>query len=259
MLKAIVYQRLLPMKRLKTISAFIALSLLAIGLYAPPATARYQPKKVRRYIGRTVPTATRGSCEGLQTQQSLIPLAPLSHIGQTATPTPTVTWSVPDQTTYEITFRLWQQTSPDKETIVWSKTGIQSQPGLMQLTLPAEAKLIPDTQYRWQVVLKCNPSKPSQNQAINAYITYTPTPDIQPTPSSPTEQVDRLATANLWYDALTAALPHPTLYRSLLTDLETVEANALSTEEWPSAQKQNLTKHQTSLRQLIQPSEPVPN
>ncbi|MBE9031212.1 DUF928 domain-containing protein [filamentous cyanobacterium LEGE 11480] len=250
------------MKLLKIFPVAISLTLLSLSLYSPQADARrryYRPRRIRPYKGRTVPKATRGGCEQTPTNQRLTPIAPISHIGQTATATPTVYWYVPDKSTYNITFRLWEQLSPEKGKILWTQKQIKSQNGLMQLTLPNDAQLSPNKNYFWQVVLKCNPSKPSRDQVISAHITYRPDIKTDIKSSKPADMVEQLTQAELWYDALKVAHNRPTLYKQLLEDLQQLETDALKSEDWTKNQTLRLTTHQQNLSQLLTPSQPVTN
>ncbi len=220
------------------------LSLLSLSFYIPIAEAKYRPKKVGGYKGPTIPTGTRGTCDDSSSADRLTPIAPLSHIGQTANPSPTVIWHVPDQSTHPMIIRLWK----DKE-ILWETT-VQSQSGLMTQTLPS---LTPNQIYRWQVVLICNPKRPSQNQVIEAPITYRP---LQ-IPIAP--QLDSLTQAELWYDALSVAKTDRKLYQSLLTDLVEVETLAqspgtgIATETPQTNLNRDLQQHLTNLKRLLLP------
>ena len=218
------------------------LSLISlISLSAPIAEAKYRPKKVGSYKGPTIPTGTRGTCDDSKNPQRLTPIAPLSHIGQTATATPSVTWHVPEQKSYPMTIRLWKDTD-----ILWETT-LQSQSGLMTQTLP---KLNPNQIYRWQVVLICNPKRPSLNQVIEAPITYLPV--------KLTTQIDQLTEAELWYDALTIAKTDRKQYQTLLTDLIETETLALppgigigiATDTIPN---RDLQQHLINLKRLLSP------
>jgi hypothetical protein len=215
------------------------LSLMSLSLYTPIAEAKYRPKKVGRYKGPTIPTGTRGSCDESKSADRLTPIAPLSHIGQTANPSPNLTWFVPDQKTYPMIIRLWNDRN-----IVW-ETPLQSQPGLMTQTLPIA--LAPNKIYRWQVVLICNPKRPSQNQVVEIPITYLP---LKLTPAlTPTAQIAQLSEAELWYDALDIAKTDRKLYQALLTDLVETETSA-TTESRPD---RDLQLHLANLKRLLTP------
>ncbi len=222
------------------------LSLISISFYTPVAEAKYRPKKVGRYRGATIPTGTRSACDGTKTADRLTPIAPFSHIGQTAIPTPTVTWFVPEQTPRTLILRLWDDTTP-----IWETT-LQSQFGLMSHPLP---KLQPDRPYRWQLVLVCKPNSPSLNQVTDAPIVYTPLKAPFPTVSTLAAQVEQRTNAELWYDALDLARTDPKLYPDLITDLQTIETDALQTllqtEPIDPEQTDALKQHLTNLNRLL--------
>ena len=204
------------------------LSLISILFYAPIAEAKYRPRRVKTYTGTTGTTGTRGICDNSKPQQRLTAIAPLSHIGETSSSTPSVTWFVPDSTSHSLILRLW-----DDNKIV-GETPLESTSGLM--TVPLPATLVPDRTYRWQISLICDPSRPSKNQVTHAFITHNPT--IAP------------ASEERWYDALNAALPNPKQYQELLTDLKTIETDALTTEPKESDRFELLEQHVKSLNNL---------
>ena len=104
------------------------------------------------------------------------------------------------------------------------------------MTVPLPTALVPDRTYRWQISLICDPSRPSKNQVTHAFITYSST--IAPT------------SEERWYDALNASLPNPKQYQELLTDLKTIETNALTSETKGSDRFELLEQHIKSLNNL---------
>ena len=204
------------------------LSLLSILFYTPIAEAKYRPRRVKTYTGTTGTTGTRGICDDSKPQQRLTAIAPLSHIGETSSSTPSVTWFVPDSTPHSLILRLW-----DNNKIV-GETSLKSTSGLM--TVPLPIALVPDQTYRWQVSLICDPSRPSKNQVTHAFITHSST--IVP------------ASEERWYDALNAVLPNSKQYQELLTDLKTFEMNALAAEPKGTDRFELLEQHLKSLNNL---------
>ena len=204
----------------------LSLSLLSILFYTPIAEAKYRPRRVKTYIGTTGTTGTRGICDNSNPQQRLTAIAPLSHIGETSSSTPSVTWFVPDATPHSLILRLW-----DNNKIV-GEIPLKSTSGLMTVSLPTA--LVPDRTYRWQVSLICDPSRPSKNQVTHAFIIHSAT----------------IASEERWYDALNTSLPNPKQYQELLTDLKTIETNALTTETKGSDRFELLEQHLKSLNNL---------
>lgn len=178
---------------------------LSIGI-APVALAKYRPPPKPSAPKGTRPWISRGgSCDG-NAAGKLTPLVPLSHVGQTSSQRPTFVWFVPDRTPHPLQFRLLKSNGK-----FLYRTEMQSQPGMMQFSLPQnQPELATGQVYRWQVVLVCDPQVPLSNVVVAAKIEVVkPAASLQtqlaaaPTPQ---QQSDLYAEAGLWYDAITAAL-----------------------------------------------------
>jgi hypothetical protein len=233
-----------------------------VGQYRSPTTlgTRYRPtRKVGQHKSPTIPQGTRGTCETLDSTRNLTAIAPLSHIGQTSRTNPTFVWFIPDQSPHKITFRLLEVVSDKKSLKVWEKE-IDSQAGFMGLTLPTEMALRPNQQYRWQVLLQCDPSSPAKNRLIVTPIIYQPSPKAIAN-HSPEQQIADFATADYWYDALAMAITTPKLYRPLLEDLVEIETEAIKDPTQSETERMVLTEQLESLTQILtqilQTSQPV--
>jgi hypothetical protein len=221
-----------------------------------PLGSRYRPtRKVGQHKSPTIPQGTRGTCETLDSTRNLTAIAPLSHIGQTSRTNPTFVWFIPDQSPHKITFRLLEVVSDKKSLKVWEKE-MDSQAGFMGLTLPTEMALRPNQQYRWQVLLQCDPSSPAKNRLIVTPIVYQPSPKAIAN-HSPAQQIVDFATADYWYDALAMAITTPKLYRPLLEDLMEIETEAIKDPTQSETERMVLTEQLESLTQILQNSQPV--
>ena len=101
-----------------------------------------------------------------------------------------------------------QPFSPVYETefISTERTSVQ---GIGQFDLSeANVTLTPGKSYRWQVVLVCNPSFPSESLMAEADLMVAPMPSaITPMATdSLNHRVDTYASAGLWYDAMAEAV-----------------------------------------------------
>jgi hypothetical protein len=218
--------------------------LLVFSLAAEARKQRYRPNRPGRYTGNTTTTGTRGSCEDSRTPLSLTAIAPLNHIGQTASAKPTLTWYVPDQKSHNMELRLLQSENDDTQLrqVVWqSPERFPSQAGFMQQTLPETIKLSPEKVYIWQVTLFCNPKRPSQDQVVEAPIQF-----VQPSGTAPN-------TANSpWYDLLQEANGNVTNISGLIQDLLEVEVATQTNSP-------QVKEHHDRLQQVLTTLQPVAN
>jgi hypothetical protein len=176
---------------------FLENASVALAAYRPPSKPS-APK------GTGTNTTRGGSCDA-QAPIGLTPLVPLSHVGQTTSQHPSFFWFVPDRQAYPVQFRLFKSNGQPLY-----RTQLQSQPGIMQITLPQnQPELAIEQTYRWQVVLVCNPKTPLTNVVATAEIKVVkPSVSLQtqltaaPTPQ---QRVDLYAESGLWYDALAEA------------------------------------------------------
>jgi hypothetical protein len=142
----------------------------------------------------------------------LILLAPAKQLGQTVSTRPTFAWFVRDADATPMEFRLYEKQADGFKLIKEIKGDrFRSTPGIMVLSpqtpLP-ELKV--GQRYRWQVELICNANRPSGNLFAESELEVLP---LQTGLKTELKQAgDRLdqatlyARANLWYDALGAAI-----------------------------------------------------
>ena len=174
-------------------------------LFAQVAIAGYQPPKkasAPRSAGTT--TGTRRGCAST-TQASLTALAPQAHIGHSSDGHPTFVWFMPDEKPFAMEFELYEKTATGRQNI--QRQQLTSQQGWAAFTLPQTAiALSPEKDYFWQVIVYCNPNRPSSALVASARLKVEPLPpalayQLDQAPS-PLEQANLFAEAGFWYDAL---------------------------------------------------------
>lgn len=198
----------------RNIAYGLTLFCFALGLYlaiALPADAQYQPpaggSPPRSGTGSS--TGTRGVCSGTG-MTALTLLAPFNPIGQTVSTHPALSWFVPDVQSRPIELRLYQYGADNKLRLV-QQAQLQSQPGMMSWSLPADQPgLSVNQQYYWQVSLTCNPNHPSEDLFAEAeFRVVSPSAELISALSSTPDRLKRAdlyAKAGLWYDAFAEAI-----------------------------------------------------
>lgn len=218
----------------------------------PAILANYVPPKSPSAPKGTVPRTSRGGSCSPNEQGKLMLLAPLGHIGQTISKRPTVAWYVPDRAPYGL--EVWLLGANGDRLY---RTVIQSQPGIMQFSLPADQPELSVGQYRWQVVLLCNPGTPSLSVVTAADIAIVESnPALQAqlaTNKTRQQRIDSYASFGLWYDALATAMDidnpqSQTDTANLLNELADVEAP--TSKDWSDRLRQiaTLTQPKQQLR-----------
>ncbi|MBD2033757.1 DUF928 domain-containing protein [Leptolyngbya sp. FACHB-321] len=217
----------------------------APGKTATKTKRAYRPPKNPSAPRVTKPSTSRGGCDS-NTSVGLAPLVPFSHVGQTRSSRPTFVWFVPDRAPHPLQFRLFTRTGQPLY-----RTEMQSQPGMMQFSLPQnQPELAIGQVYRWQVVLVCDPRVPAKNVVVAAEIEV-----VKPVASATTQQAaaptpqqqsDLYAESGLWYDAIAAALKasetaqNRSTVLDLLGSLASLEAQseAQQLKDWSDRLKQ---------------------
>jgi len=209
-------------------SLLLAYSTAALGEYKPPRTQRPPG-------GYTSTTGTRGECEGVG-ETSLRLLAPINHVGQTASLYPTFAWFVPQTKSLPIEFRLYKYGSNGQPQLQ-NKWKLQSNFGVMTLSLPKDKPGLERGQrYIWQVAMLCDSNRPSNDLVAMAEIDVVEMPGEVGFVGDARTNVDILAEAGLWYDAISEAFK--TGQRDAINDLlknlatlENPEITATSTSQ----------------------------
>ncbi|MEM7062605.1 MAG: DUF928 domain-containing protein [Cyanobacteria bacterium P01_B01_bin.77] len=160
--------------------------------------------------GPTTPTGTRrGGCLGI-TATAFTLFGPSSAdgiLGHTTSERPSFVWHLPEtDRTFPIIFRLL---APDADNIpdVIYEAELDYTPGFMTHQLPTtEPTLSPDTEYRWQVIIECNPAYPSRAIRQELFFEVVPTSsELSQALTTATTDVERAIAygqAGVWYDAI---------------------------------------------------------
>jgi len=171
-------------------------------------------------------TGTRtGSCfEGEMSPQLM---APTVFVGKTADSTPTFMWTLPEEAAVPVEFTLYAL-QPSGELAVHHSAELAYTPGLSQYELPAENALDANQPYLWQMVLHCNPNRPSQALVYEREIELIPYLTGALPSGSTVEQAMVWAEAGYWYDAIAAlgtseARNVAQMREALLNDLKLIE------------------------------------
>ncbi|HAX75247.1 MAG TPA: hypothetical protein DCY88_05275 [Cyanobacteria bacterium UBA11372] len=182
---------------------------LLLGAIAPVLAAYNPPPDQPPPRGNTSSSAPRGGCASSQ-GLPLTVLAPLKHVGQTASVRPMFAWFVPDTKPFPLEFKLFELTGNNTFKLV-EKVDLQSSSGIMKLSLPENKPgLAVGQRYLWQIALKCDSNHPSTWVVSRAQIEVVEMPSnlrtVLSTTKNPLEISDLYARAGLWYDALSEAL-----------------------------------------------------
>jgi hypothetical protein len=162
-----------------------------------------------------------------------------------------VSWFIPDTEVFEMELHLYQLDNNNGLTLV-EKQVMQTTPGIMQASLSDDQPdLVPGNRYLWQVVVICNPNRPSNALVDEAEMVVVPASSelesaVEEVTSS-SAQADIYAQEGLWYDAFaqvaTTQNPESEDYRErLLRSLADMELSASSSNQTFSEQLQNLLK-----------------
>lgn len=221
--------------------------LWAIAL-AAPLYADYRPPD-----NRTAPRGGRGAAGsrgGCSAEDgSMLLLAPRSHVGRTDSLQPTVSWFIPDTEVYEMELHLYQLDDGDGLTLI-ERQVMETTPGIMQASLSDDqVELTPGNQYRWRVVVICNPNRPSSALIDEAEMIVV-NADVElanelESASEPSARAALYAQEGLWYDAFAQVATVDNAagadYRQrLLQSLADIELSASSSNQTFGEQLQEL-------------------
>lgn len=227
---------------------FSAGSLLSLSLASAVWAGYTPPPNPSAPSDRGYTAGTRHGCAGNQ-QTALTAIAPHSYIGRTTSTRPTLAWFVPDQTSHTLELALAGTQPP---TTVKQK----SRSGFGHWTISAEHSLAKNQTYRWQVVLVCNPNRPSASLVVEAEIEVVEMPpelarDLAAV-SDPVMRSQLYAKAGFWYDAFAEviALKDPAARGPALALLQDLSTQELAQSSQPAIQQgqrlQQILKAQAS-------------
>ena len=202
-------------------------TLTTTGTYFRP------PDNPRPRSGSRTTTGTRqGGCLG-NTETAFTILGPEATVGKTLSSHPEFVWYLPESdVTFPVVFRLLAPNEAGIPTPVHTAE-LSYTAGFTSYQLPSEVPaLVADKEYRWQVVVACNPNYPSRSLAQELSFEVVPLPAglAQSIPPSASAEGRALTygQAGLWYDAIAlvarATTPAAVDVRmGLLRDLAAIE------------------------------------
>ena len=134
-------------------------------------------------------------------------LGPDSEIGQTSSAHPAFVWYLPESDTrYPVNFRLLAPNEAGIPTPIHTAQ-LDYTAGFVKYQLPTSLPaLTPGKEYRWQVVVECNPNYPSRSpsQELSFEVVSSPA-ELSQALSSATTDADRAMAygqSGLWYEAI---------------------------------------------------------
>ncbi|MBD1860745.1 MULTISPECIES: DUF928 domain-containing protein [Trichocoleus] len=157
----------------------------------------------RRLPGRRVGAGTRGPCTN--PKQPLVALIPDTNLGLTAEKYPTFFWFIPPTPARTAEFVL---NNEKKQEIYKTTFAITGSPGVINVTLPANATLPPlevNKNYSWTFSLICNPSDPSAVDFVQGWVQRVAlSRDVgnQLTKAAPRDRPAIYAKEGIWNDTL---------------------------------------------------------
>ncbi|MEM7062091.1 MAG: DUF928 domain-containing protein [Cyanobacteria bacterium P01_B01_bin.77] len=172
-------------------------------------------------------TGTRGDDSCFVSDVAPRIFAPDNFVGITASAQPQLTWFLPEEEPVPMEFSVYTVNSAGSYELEHLQM-LTYESGITQYQLPVE--LEPGTRYIWQLVLECNPNRPSAALVYQAEMEFVPmVGNAMPATATALEKSEIYAKAGYWYDAI-SVLGHGqqpdvlTMRTALLNDLEIVEA-----------------------------------
>ena len=166
----------------------------------------FRPPRNPRSSGPRTTTGTRsGSCVGDPTT-AFTTFGPDSVVGYTAAARPEFVWYLPpSEQSFPVTFRLL---APNEigipEPIHTAQLAYMS--GFSTYQLPPEVPTLRENQeYRWQIIVECDPASPARSLAQELSFEVVPLPAAlsqMSATATPVEKARAYAAQGLWYDAI---------------------------------------------------------
>lgn len=183
---------------------------------AQTSSLRFNPPSLS-LAGRGAPGgrrggATRGQCPKLEAGQSpltaLVPDTQKLVLGLTVSENPTLWFYIPYALSERLPLKFVLQDEQKKEVYQTTFAGLQTQPGIVKLTLPSTVTLETGKMYNWKFAIYCDPniSGESPKISVQGWIQRTApnaTLASQLKESTPRQLVALYAKEGIWFDALT--------------------------------------------------------
>jgi len=223
-----------PQTRAHTYQETASKELNTLAQFPLEGPAFRPPRRTRRRSGYRTTTGTRrGGCLG-ETDTAFSLLAPDENIGMSTSGRPTFVWHLPAaEETFPLRFRLLEPNADGIPEPIHT-ADLDYSAGFMTYELPPEvAALSPNKEYRWQVVIVCDPNYPSRSMVQELSVAVErPSAELEQSLSSATTAAERALAygqEGFWYDAIaqvaTATTPQErAVRRRLLEDLAAAEA-----------------------------------
>lgn len=176
-------------------------SSIEIAGFRPPSNPR------PRSGSRTTTGTRQGSCLGSDVDAGfaiLGPEDPANVLGRTAATHPTFVWYLPESAeAFPVIFRLLAPNADGKMERVHSET-LTYAPGFSSYQLPSTVSaLTSGKEYRWQVVVECNPNYPSRSLVQElSFEVVAPPAGIAQGAATGTDLAAVYGEAGLWYEAI---------------------------------------------------------
>lgn len=177
----------------------------------------------------------RGNTCQIPPDQRLLSLVPVSGVGTTTEPYPTIFWYMPQSRASAVEFVLKDANKREvysvKYNLAQSPKGVVGTPGIMSLTLPASANFSPlkiGQTYYWDLALICINPEDGLPQEVYPYISggiqriqASPNLPLQLQRATSKEKVALYAQAGDWYETLRSLVE---LKRDAPNDPEVIDA-----------------------------------
>ena len=177
------------------------------GILTTTGTYFRPPDNPRPRSGSRTTTGTRqGGCLG-NTETPFTILGPEATVGRTLSTRPEFVWYLPESDIdFPVIFRLLAPNESDIPVPIYT-TELPYTSGFSTYQLPSDAPaLVANKEYRWQVVIACNPNYPSRSLAQELSFEVVPASaslnQSLATSASATERALAYGKEGIWYDAI---------------------------------------------------------
>jgi hypothetical protein len=164
------------------------------------ANQGYIPPNKDKQEQNATASGSRG-CQG--NAVDITPLIPTNHTPTTISTHPNFLFSVKSEPKFPVRFTLVE---PGVAKPLWEKELIVSRAGIMSVSIPENVNLKTNKEYVWNLVVVCNPNRPSENYYIRASVKrVSPSQElVQEIDSAKSHELQAsiLARAGIWYDAI---------------------------------------------------------
>ena len=200
------------MSKYHILGAFLTLAAWSSSYIPANAEVRWTPNPDRGSAsstlsgGRRSASASACALNESEPDPAITLLVPNGDSGLTTEAKPTLSWYIESQGTAEMEFML---SHPNQAEPVYTQK-IQSETGLVEVTLPEAAALEEDTRYRWTVFVDCNggENRIHARSFVERVSNSAMTADTSMTAIA---QAEAYASNGIWYDALNTLI---TAYRT---------------------------------------------